>query len=851
MPDPIRKIDFSRVADHWLAAHPALGAELDPAAPAFSAAEIGLALEGATADDEAALRRRLRRLRQRVLLRTMARDLDGRADLAEVCDTMSELSDQAIRCALDWCGRPDLVVVAMGKLGGRELNVSSDIDLVFLHPEDGDQVKLERAGRKLISLLQDIDGDGYVFRVDMRLRPYGGSGPLVASYDALETYFVTQGREWERYAWIKARALTGAPPGAAGPEHASLEAIRRPFVFRKYLDYATLASMRRLHAEVRKDVERRERANDIKLGPGGIREIEFVAQALQLIRGGRDPALMARPTLEVLGLLAERRMLPADAVRELSAAYVFLRSLEHRLQYLDDAQTHLLPTDAEDRRRIALMMDFPDWGAFRATLDAHRVAVTHQFRAVLAESEVDAELPWPEHPRAAQLRDSQRYAQLPEDSRRRVDRVVPLLARAGNATPDPNATLSRGIDLIEAVARRAAYLALLAENPQALERVARIIGASPWAANYVTRHPLLMDELLDDRMLYAPPDWVAAEQLLRTALDAASGDTERQVNLLREHHQSQVFRLLAQDLAGLLTVEKLADHLSELADRVLGVVLEAAWRDVRNRHCEQPRFAVIGYGKLGGKELGYASDLDMVFLFDDPDPRAEENYIRLGQRYNNWLSANTSSGTLFETDLALRPSGSKGLLVSSLAGFEEYQEKSAWVWEHQALTRARFSAGDRQIGAAFEAIRTRILTRERDLPALAKEVLGMRERMHAAHPNPSGLFDLKHDRGGMIDIEFAVQFLVLSRACRHPALTGNLGNIALLGIAADLGLIGRDVAARCQAAYREFRRMQHALRLQGEKFARVPPAQTQAHADAVRELWNAVFPPETRPSPGS
>lgn len=837
MPDPIRKIDLSRAAARLLAARPELAAELG-GTQAFSSAEIAQALAGAAADDEAALRRRLRRLRQRVLLRTLARDLDGRADLAEVCGVMSELADQAIRCALAWTGRPDLVVVAMGKLGGRELNVSSDIDLIFLHPflhpEDGDQERLERAGRKLISLLQDVSEDGFVFRVDMRLRPYGGSGPLVASYDALENYFVSQGREWERYAWIKARAITGT-------DHSSLKAITRPFVYRKYLDYATLAAMRRLHAEVRKDVERRERADDVKLGPGGIREIEFVAQALQLIRGGRDPALTVRPTLEVLGLLAERRMLPEDAVRELSAAYVFLRDLEHRLQYLDDAQTHLLPTDEDDRRRIALMMDFADWTAFRAALDAHRDAVTRQFRAVFAESTDDAELPWPDHPRAAQLRDSLRYAQLPEDSRRRVDRVVPLLAKAAKATPDPEATLTRGIDLVEAVARRAAYLALLAENPQALERVARIIGASPWAADYVTRHPLLMDELLDDRMLYAPPDWAGFELPLRAALAAAGSDTERQMNLLREHHQSQVFRLLAQDLAGLLTVEKLADHLSELADRVLGVALEAAWRDVRNRHREEPRFAVIGYGKLGGKELGYASDLDMVFLFDDPDPRAEENYIRLGQRYNNWLSANTSSGPLFETDLALRPSGSKGLLVSSLSGFEEYQEHSAWVWEHQALTRARFSAGDPEIGARFEAIRVRILTRERDLPALATEVLAMRERLHAAHPNRSGLFDLKHDRGGMIDIEFAVQTLVLSQACRHAALTGNLGNIALLGIAADLGLIERPLAARCQAAYREFRRMQHALRLQGGKYARVPPEQAQAHAGAVRELWTAVF----------
>ncbi|MCX7961242.1 MAG: bifunctional [glutamate--ammonia ligase]-adenylyl-L-tyrosine phosphorylase/[glutamate--ammonia-ligase] adenylyltransferase [Burkholderiales bacterium] len=833
MPEPIPKIDLSRAAQRMLAARPELAAELQARRP-FGAEEIAAALEGAAADDEATLRRRLRRLRARVFLRTMARDLSGEADLAEVCGTMSELAEQQIRVALEWLGVPDLIVVAMGKLGGRELNVSSDIDLVFVHPTGEPPERLDRAARRLIRLLDEITEDGFAFRVDMRLRPYGNAGPLVASLDALEAYFVTQGRDWERYAWIKARPLTGA-------DHAALEEIVRPFVYRKYLDYAMLAAMRRLHAEVRREVERRDLADDVKLGPGGIREIEFVAQVLQLIRGGRDPALAVRPTLAALAALGERRLLPAEAVRELSRAYVFLRRLEHRLQYLDDAQRHRLPAEEADRLRLARMMDCTDWAELSAQLAQHRAAVARHFGAVLGEKPDEGDLPWPEHPRAEALRASQRYAQLPADSRRRVDVIVPLLARAAQRTADPERTFARAMDLVESIARRAAYLALLAEHPQALERVARIVGASPWAAQYVARHPLVLDELLDDRVLYAAPDWEAFERALREQIAAAAGDTERQMNVLREQHQAQVFRLLAQDLAGLLTVERLADHLSDLADRVLGVALECAWREVRNRHREVPRFAVIGYGKLGGKELGYASDLDMVFLYDDPDERAEENYLRLAQRLNIWLTATTASGQLFETDLALRPSGSKGLLVSSLAGFERYQEESAWVWEHQALTRARFCAGDREIGERFEAIRARILMRARDPRALAREVRAMREKIHAAHPNRSGLFDLKHDPGGMIDIEFVVQYLVLAHAHRHPRLTGNLGNIALLAIAAELGLVDAALAERCRNAYREFRRLQHALRLAGEKYARVAPERVGAHVAAVRELWRAVF----------
>jgi glutamate-ammonia-ligase adenylyltransferase len=845
MSEPIQEIADSRAALALLAASPALAEELSASAP-FTRAEMTHALAGCESDDEPALKRRLRRLRARVLLRVMARDLSGRADLQEVCGAMSDLAELSIAASLAHLKCEDLVVVGMGKLGGRELNVSSDIDLVFLYrgaPEDGP--RFERAGRRLIQILSERTGDGFVFRVDMRLRPYGAASALACSFDALDQYFVTQGREWERYAWIKARAITGTQRlGGNGDE---LAKIVRPFVYRKYLDYATLGAMRALHAEVRRDVARRELAGDVKLGPGGIREVEFVAQALQLIRGGRDAELTARPTLQVLALLSAKNLLPRDAALQLADAYDFLRNLEHRLQYLDDAQRHDLPENADDRGRIARMMKFSSWDTFSAELARKRDAVTRHFEAAFAEREQTAE-PWPEHPRLDALRASQRYAALPDASRRRLDALIPALGRAAQATPDAEATLARGVDLVEAIASRAAYLALLAENPQALERVTRMIGTSSWAAEFVTRHPLLLDELLDDRILYSPFHLPSFVHGLVRQLDEAQGDTERQMNVLREAHQAQVFRLLAQDLAGLLTVERLADHLSALADAVLEETIRQVWRDLRARHHQDaPRFAVIAYGKLGGKELGYASDLDIIFLYDDEDERAGEVYARLAQRLNHWLSSRTSSGILFETDLALRPSGSSGLLVSPVAAFARYQEESAWTWEHQALTRARFSAGDRSVGEKFEAIRTKILRRSRDESFLKKEILQMREKLHAAHPNRSGLFDLKHDRGGMIDIEFAVQCLVLGHSHRHPDLTGNLGNIALLRMAAEHGLIDADLAERCRDAYRDFRRLQHTLRLNGAQYARVPRAQVAAQADAVRELWRAVV--EVRATP--
>jgi len=896
LPSPIEPslaLGWSRFAQHLLAARPPLAGEVDAArVGGWTAVDMRAFLAARDALDPTALGAALRELRARVMLRVAARDLAGLAPLTEVTGTMSDLAEVALDAALrahrtrmeaehgaptGASGAQDLLVVGMGKLGGRELNVSSDIDLVFVYPDEGETAHglsnhgfFVKLGQRVIRTLADVTPDGQVFRVDMRLRPWGDAGPLAASFDALEQYFVAQGREWERYAWIKARVVAG------GDERmrAELAKIAQPFVFRKYLDFGTIDSVRKLHAQIRQEVARRDLAGDVKLGPGGIREIEFIAQGFQLIRGGRDPGLRARATLEVLAALGARRQLAAPAVAELSAAYGFLRRLEHRLQYLDDAQTHALPESPGDRRLVAESMGASDWAAFARELDGHRAAVTRHFDSVFAAAdETNASAPvWQgtlegdvaERDLAARgyvepretlariraLRASARYQQLPESSRERLDLLVPRFIEAcaqaqSAAAPGqrvvPDVALRRAFDFVESISRRASYLALLAEQPSALAKVAGILAASSWAAEYLTRHPILLDELLDARVLGEAPDWSEFATTLRREMAAHEGDVERQMDAMRESHHAWVFRLLMQDLAGLLTVERLGDHLSLAADLVLAVTIEVCWKLVRTRHTEIPRFAVIGYGKLGGKELGYASDLDIVFVYDDPHEAAAESYARLAQRMNSWLSSRTPAGTLFETDLALRPSGGAGLLVSSMSAFKRYQLESAWLWEHQALTRARFCAGDAAIGAVFDALRRDLLQASRDPAQLAAEVLTMRQKMLNAHPNRSDLFDLKHDRGGMVDIEFIVQHLVLAHSRAHYELTGNLGNIALLHMAGALGLVPAGLAQRVADAYRDYRRLQHRLRLNGAEFARVERASVAAHVDATLGLWQAVF----------
>ncbi|HEX8986670.1 MAG TPA: bifunctional [glutamate--ammonia ligase]-adenylyl-L-tyrosine phosphorylase/[glutamate--ammonia-ligase] adenylyltransferase [Rhodocyclaceae bacterium] len=830
--------------------------------------------------DEEGLKPALRRLKQRAFAHMAAHDLGGGAPLAEVTEAMTALAEVAVTAALEVLsaaqqvryGTPraadgreqKLIVIGMGKLGGRELNVSSDIDLIFVYPEEGETdgerpisnfEYFTRLGRALINALADATGDGRVFRVDMRLRPDGDSGPLACSFGMLENYFVTQGREWERYAWIKARPLTG-------DRHEEIEAMRGPFVFRKYLDFGTFEAMRGLHAQIRREVAKKDMANNIKLGPGGIREIEFIAQVFQLIRGGRDRALQIKPTLRVLRLLAERGHLTRDAVNDLAAAYDFLRRLEHRLQYLDDAQTHSLPESPGDQALIATAMGFSSFEALLAELDDHRQNVTHHFEAVFSDPnakdhELDgvwsgadghaerlAQLGFKDVAAACQrlagVRAGARYQQLSDVARGRFDTLVPRVIEAAAETADPDATLARCLDLLESVSRRAAYLALLLQYPQALKKLAEIAGSSSWAAAYLLRHPILLDELLDARSLEAAPDWPAFRGELDGRLEEAEPDTERQMDLMREAHHAQVFRLLAQDLAGLLPLERLSDHLSELADIVLDLTVSYAWRKLLRRHRDVPRFAVISYGKLGGKELGYASDLDLIFLFDDDHPDAAQVYSKLAMRIVTWLDTRTSAGQLFETDLRLRPNGESGLVVTSLEAFRQYQLESAWMWEHQALTRARFSAGDVAIGNAFHDIRIEILRQRRDLADLKREVLAMRQKMYDAHAGKSELFDLKHDPGGLIDVEFIVQALVLGHAADYPDLTANRGNIALLRMAANAGLIPMPLAEAVRNAYREYRRMQHALRLNDGK-SRVDPALVADKVAAVRELWKYVF----------
>ncbi|CAB1367789.1 bifunctional [glutamate--ammonia ligase]-adenylyl-L-tyrosine phosphorylase/[glutamate--ammonia-ligase] adenylyltransferase [Denitratisoma oestradiolicum] len=878
-------LPYSRYLARLVEARPALEADISRRlgqAPDRVALADHLAAQSLTEDS---LKPALRHFKQWAYAWVGLRDLAGLAPLEEVTETMTLIADLAVAKALEVIGtglearygaprnargeHQQLIVIGMGKLGGRELNVSSDIDLIFVYPDDGETDGervisnfefFSRLGRQLISAIAEVTGDGQVFRVDMRLRPNGDSGPLVCSFEMLENYFITQGREWERYAWIKARPMTGQ-------RWEELEAIRRPFVFRKYLDFGAINAMRDLHAQIRREVAKKDMANHIKLGPGGIREIEFIAQVFQLIRGGRDRPLQIKPTLHVLPLLAERGILSLAGAQELAAAYRFLRRLEHRLQYLDDAQTHRLPDKSEDQDLVARAKGYVCYQALLAELDAHRETVSQHFEAVFADPNRDghdldrlwqgageraveafASLGFREPEAAAErlaaLHAGGRYRQMAQGIRERFDALVPRALAAAAALPNPDETLTRLLDLLEAVSRRAAYLALLQQYPQALGKVAQLMGSSSWAAQYLQQHPILLDELLDARLLDTPQDWVGFRAELEQRLEEVEPDTERQMDLLREAHHAQVFRLLTQDISGLLQLEKLSDHLSELADIMVDKALRFAWKKLATRHRDAPKFAVISYGKLGGKELGYASDLDMVYLFEDEDPDAGRIYSRLATRLSTWLSAQTPAGMLFETDLRLRPNGDSGLPVVSLDSFRQYQLENAWPWEHQALTRARFSAGDKAVGEKFEQIRIEILRQKRDPEKLREDVLAMRQRMYDAHATKGDevehLFNLKQDPGGLIDVEFLVQYLVLGHAHVHPELCGNLGNIALLRIAAGLGLIPAERAETVRDAYREYRRLQHALRLNNQK-SRVERISVLPQIEAVCGLWRVVF----------
>ena len=884
---------------------------LPPGAPTQDSMAACLAALAERGHDE--LGARLRILRQLVMERLVVLDCEQAAPLAVVTRAVTELAELALDAAcahafaqlderhgapLTEAGqRAQLWVIGMGKFGARELNVSSDIDLIYVYDDDGEttgrddgrgQITVHEYFTRAVKLIQGLIGDttehGFVFRVDLALRPNGNSGPTVCSLDALEEYMLVQGREWERFAWLKSRVV--APRAAiAGGSAEGLRGVVLPFVFRKYLDYSVFESLRTLHDQIRSHASRRsagrpERANDVKLSRGGIREIEFTVQLLQVVRGGQFPELRTRPTLEALQRVARAELMPPEAADALARAYVFLRRVEHRIQYLDDQQTHILPTQDADLDWIARTLGYDGVCPFLAELDTHREFVAQEFDRLLggdapckscqkgaggearaAPSDIDAVLPafpervrerlaeWPEHPRVLALRD---------EARGRLTRLLQRTAQwleEGRVNEDGVLRLA---DWVEPLLRRESYIALLLERPAVHERLLRVLGAARWPARYAMQHPGVIDELASPSLLNERFDAAAFEQELELRREALArggeDDEESLLNLLRRAHHAETFRTLARDVEGRITVEQVADDLSALADAILRLTMRWCWPRLRQKHRAEPRFGVIGYGKLGGKELGYGSDLDIVFVFDDEHEDAQEIYAAFVRKLITWLTVKTGEGDLFEIDTALRPNGNSGLLVTDIDAYADYQENrgsnTAWTWEHQAMTRARMvppsaptagaSSPSDPLTARFDAVRHAVITAPRDHAALRGEIIAMREKMRNAHPIRDGLFDVKHSPGGMVDAEFVTQYLVLAHTARHPELAPNLGNIALLRRAEDAGLLPAGVGQAAADAYRALRRVQHRARLD-EQPTQVAPDTLAGERLAIQQLWHTVF----------
>jgi glutamate-ammonia-ligase adenylyltransferase len=870
----------------------------------------GLPLRGAVADlihrlqrDGRALPSALRVARQLVLERLAVLDVEQGAEMEDVTRAMTELAELTLELALTQ-SRADLTerygvalnaagaeidfwIVGMGKLGARELNVSSDVDLVYVYEEDGTTTGpqtisaheyFSQVARRIYTLIGDTTEDGFVFRVDLALRPNGNSGPPVVSLAMLEEYLQVQGREWERFAWLKSRVVAPRESVRSGRALA-LRSIITSFVYRRYLDYGVFEGLRQLHRKVRDEAQRRaagrpERANDVKLSRGGIREIEFIVQLLLVVRGGQFPEIRTRSTIKALDKLAAGGLMKLDSAQRLAQAYRLLRRIEHRIQYLDDQQTHLLPAIDADLRWIAASLGLAcsaDTCELLDKLGEIREFVALEFDALLHDGRtpvpgahgcktcgpapvpVDSEsfldqLPPELAERVRPLCEHPKIKALREESRLRLGRLV---ARAAQAARDGQCTMDaaiRFIDWLEPLLRRESYLALLVERPEVQNRLLRLLGLARWPMRYLMRHPGVIDELADERLLHGRFDAAAfsAELEARHAAWERSGqaDEESLLDTLRRAHHAEVFRILVRDVEGHITVEEVADDLSALADAMLERTLHWAWRHLKQAHRAEPRFAVIAYGKLGGKELGYGSDLDVVFLYDDDDERAGEVYSAFVRKLIGWLTLRTAAGELFDIDTALRPNGNSGLLVTSLASFENYQcgrgSNTAWTWEHQALTRARWCAGSPELAPRFEAVRCAVLAMPRDIMALRSEVRAMRDKLRAARPVKAGRFDVKHSPGGMLDVEFALQYLVLAHAATHPALLDNKGNIALLQRAQDAGLLPDQVGTHAADAYRELRRAQHRARLD-EQPTQVASETLAVHRDAVLALWHAVF----------
>lgn len=868
------------------------------------------------AEDDAGLGNILRRIRLREMVRIAWRDLSGRADLAETMADLSDFADACVQQALALLyhrlcleygvptaadgARQHLVVLAMGKLGGRELNFSSDIDLMFAYPQAGEtkgratSISNEdffvRLCRRLINVIGATTSDGLVFRVDLRLRPYGESGPLVMSFDALESYLQMQGREWERYAWIKARVIAGDK--AAGGR--LLERLK-PFVYRRYLDFGVFESLRDMKQKIAAEVKRKGMKNNVKLGPGGIREIEFFGQIFQLVRGGVTPGLQQRSIQKVLKFLAEENLITPAVCHQLTQAYEFLRNTEHRLQEFSDHQTHKLPTAPLERERLAASLGFENWEAFAQHLRTCLQHVHAQFNTLLQprdsetakdqgqEKNYELKSLWlglienePGHMVLSDigfdkpdevltllehLRRHPSTRALSNEGKKRLDNLIPLVLQETGASDKPLPVLNRIIELVKAIQQRTCYLALLLENPSALAHLVRLAAASPWIVSFLARHPVLLDELLDPRTLYAPPQRQELEHEVRKYLDRApTHDLEHQIQELCIFKHVNILRVAVADVTGALPLMRTSDHLTDIAETILDQVLELAWNHLIAKHgiptclldgksCERG-FAVIAYGKLGGIELGYDSDLDLVFLHAGTEGQTKggarpidnaQFFARLGQRVIHILTARTAAGTLYETDMRLRPSGSSGILVSHIEAFRDYQSTKAWTWEHQALVRARFIRGDANLIKPFEHIRNLVLARPRDKKTLQQEVVSMRRRMRKEHLTPEPeVFDLKQDGGGIVDIEFLVQYLVLLRSHEYHELLRWTDNVRMLETLIETGIIEDHTGRLLKKAYLAYRLAAHRLSLQ-EKPAKVPADRFCDLRKNVQKIWDAFL----------
>ncbi|MGS2724751.1 bifunctional [glutamate--ammonia ligase]-adenylyl-L-tyrosine phosphorylase/[glutamate--ammonia-ligase] adenylyltransferase [Porticoccus sp. GXU_MW_L64] len=877
--------------------------------------------ELADTDDEQQLASVLRQQRNRDMVRIVWRDFAGLADLAETTADMTALARCCLDAAINFLypnlcqrygvpmgatsGQPQrMVVFGMGKLGAGELNVSSDIDLIFAYPENGDtdtseasskrsrsnQEFFERLGRQLIQLLDSRTADGFVFRVDMRLRPYGGSGPLVGSFAAMEQYYQTQGRDWERFAMIKGRPVAGDI--AAGEQ---LQTLLKPFVYRKYIDYSAIEALRDIKGLIEQEVQRSGAQNDVKRGRGGIREVEFIAQAFQIIRGGRDTRLQQPPLLRVLPILEQEKLLPAGKAEQLTASYQLLRKVEHCLQGIADQQTQSLPDEPLGRERLVAVMGCDSWQQFCERLDQAREIIATEFAAVVAEPVPGtdnnpqtpqwATLAWQllrrNQPVSDILRDagydqpddtehtlqtllnSRAIQQIQSSARDRLNRFMPMLLQGCCQGPGPSQLLQRTLALVEAVTRRSAYLLLLTENPQALQQLLLLCDASPWIASQLAANPSLLDELLDARTLYSARDrTMLADELRQQMLRIPEEDLEAQLEALRYFKRSNRLRVAACEVSGALPLMQVSDNLTWIAEVLLEQVLDMAWVQMTRRY-GYPQgarrnttadFLIVGYGKLGGIEMGHSSDLDLVFLYDaDPQgstdgDRSIDNatfYLRLGQRIIHLLTTQTSSGQLYEVDMRLRPSGNSGMLVTSLKAFQRYQNSEAWTWEHQALVRARPVAGSEPLAEAFQRVRREVLASERDIETLSADVVAMRHKMrtHLSREKDAASFDLKQGCGGIVDIEFMVQFVALAWGGQHPQLLHWSDNIRILETLAaeQISELQPQQAEQLIDAYRQYRSAGHRAQLQQQSTV-VASEPFRQQRQQVTALWQRLFP---------